>query len=75
MSCVKSVGLRGPGTTGVSQTLSSDTHKAGYEGGLGSLLVTHPGVRDCGEKPGLAKQNQHSPHGGRQEREHLQGHI
>lgn len=40
-----------------------DTLEAGYEAGLGSLFGTHPGVGGCGEKPGLAKQNLHSPHG------------
>lgn len=41
----------------------SDPHKAGYEGGLGSLFGTHPRVGGYGEKPGLAKQTLHSPHG------------
>lgn len=60
----------------VFQTLGSDPHEqARYEGGLGSLLGIHPRVGGCGEKPGLAKQTQHSPHGGRQEKEQLQGHI
>lgn len=66
--------MRGFGTTGVFQSLSSEPCKAGYEWGLGSLFGTHPRVWGCGEKPGLvAKQSLHCPHGGRHEREQLQG--